>query len=631
MKISKSEKSFFRFSLQTKVVLITVFTAALVGALLASFQIFQNRSKAVEIAKDRMIREGFIIKQEIEDHGERSLEISKKLAIMIRIFDNPNRPLVQKIVVSFQKKNPEFTIGVRSPQGDIIGSGAAGLMTLTNKDHPTISAAIDGTAVTSIERYEASGLAIASGAPMELKTSGPWIAYTAWPLTRDFTSQLKKMVDQDIEVGFLPFEPGESIGEIISTKTEIGWVDSVLTPFKGKNLQNPFFTKEEKGRRSYLTYLMPLTSLRGDAIGMIMLEIPKSTVFSSKGGFQLGAFTLVFPLLMGTLIFLLTKFMITTPVIQLAKVAKTIAVGNYSIPIPKPTGDEIGQLSQALSDMRLKIENKTNEMTCLNSTLHSQKKYLLNLNEELKQKNEYIETLVTTVSHELRTPMSSILGFSELMLNRKLPATKQKMYLETIYLESKRLATILNDFLDLQKMESQEPGLNLEDVPMNEIIEMVLARFHHSVYSNHTFVRNLSAAIPDVMADRNRLFQCLLNLVSNAVKYSPKGGTVTLTSWSDGQSVLAAVEDEGLGIPDAMLDKLFTKFFRVDSSDHREIGGTGLGLALCKDIVQLHGGKIWVVSKAGEGSKFTFSIPLPEMALDGKLEKGETHEKNINR
>ncbi|MFI5303506.1 MAG: sensor histidine kinase, partial [Nitrospiria bacterium] len=366
---------------------------------------------------------------------------------------------------------------------------------------------------------------------------------------------------------------------------------------------------------STLSYYIPLINSHGIALGAILVQLEKSVIFLNKEFFQFGAFILFFPFLMGILIFMLIKYMITAPIIQLSKVAKTIAVGNFSVVLPaKQSNDEIGGLMDALSEMKQKIENKTTELTSLNDALLSQKKHLMKLNQELNEKNDYIASLVSTVSHELRTPMSSIMGFSELLLNRKFSHDKQTKYLETIHLESQRLATILNDFLDLQKLESKEPGLLLETIDCREFIETVLARFPTSIYRNHKFSKKISPDLPEVRGDQKRLIQVLINLVSNAIKYSPKGGTVTVEARREEEDVFISVKDEGIGIPEEKQEKIFTKFFRVDSSDHREIGGTGLGLSICKEIIQLHGGRIWVESHEQEGTRFTFSLPVTQPA-----------------
>ncbi|MBI1821466.1 MAG: HAMP domain-containing protein [Nitrospirae bacterium] len=604
-----------RFGLQAKVVFITVLTGVLVGGLLVSFEIYENMLKTVEIAKDRLQRDGVILQQQITEHGEKALELSKNIAILLRVSEPLNQATIQGIISSFQKKNPGFRISVTSPEGifsaDLIHKGKSADI----EELSSVFSALKGEAAVSIEKTSSEELSIAASAPMILKTSGLWIVHAEWPLSQAFSFQLRKLIDKDVFISFFPLTKGKSISNLIQEKIIISPLEAIL-PYKKSTLQNPFFSKAEKETPSFLTYYIPLINSLGMTLGAIQFQLEKSVIFSNKGFFQYGAFILLFPLSIGTLVFVLVKYMITKPVIHLSKVARTIAEGNFNAPIPLQTSkDEIGELSSALSEMRRKIERKTTELTSLNDTLFTQKGDLITLNEELHRKNDYIESLVNTVSHELRTPMASIMGFSELLLNRKLPDDKQKKYLETIFLESKRLASILTEFLDIQKMESSDPGLVQEVLFLPEIIDRVLERFSTAIYSKHQFVKILPPFVPPVKGDKKRLFQCFMNLLSNAVKYSPQGGEVKIEITTKEKEVIAAVQDQGLGIPKEMLGKLFTKFFRVDSSDHRDIGGTGLGLALCKDIIELHGGQIRVESTEGKGSRFIVSLPFQKTAV----------------
>ncbi|MBI1819398.1 MAG: HAMP domain-containing histidine kinase, partial [Nitrospirae bacterium] len=598
---------FLRFGLQAKVVFITVLTGTLAAGILASFQVYQDRARILEITKDRLRRDGSIIQQEIIERGDKALEISKKTAITIRVFEFLDHTAAQRITASFEKKNPGFRISIVFPEDVFLKKPSAEYFSFPEA-HPSIFSALKGNSLASIEKTSSGSFSIGAAAPMTLKNNVTWIVHTEWPFNPEYTAELKRLIDKDISIEFLPLSAGKPLTDLIEEEREKSSLEFFLNVNRPP-VQNPFFSRTRKDTPSFLTYYLPLVNSQGTTLGILGIRLTRSVVFSNKGFIQNGAFILLFPLLMGTLFFLLTRKMIATPIIQLARVARTIATGNFTVPLPDiKAKDEIGELTSAIRDMRQKIENKTNELTSLNDTLLTQKKYLLKLNNELNQKNDYIASLVSTVSHELRTPMASIMGFTELLLNRKLPRTKQLNYIETIYLESIRLATILNDFLDIQKMESKDPGLILEEVTLKEVIDVVLVRFSDSIYPRHHFVKILPRDLPLIKGDKNRLVQCLMNLLSNAVKYSPKGGEIIIEVEKNEKELLTSVQDEGLGIPEEMQAKLFTKFFRVDSSDHREIGGTGLGLALCKDIIELHGGKIWVESKEGEGTRFTFSI-----------------------
>lgn len=612
----------YRFGLQTKVVFITILTGTLAGGILVSFQIYQNRTKTIEIAKDRLRHDGLIIQQEIAERGDRASEISKKIAISLPpLFERPNPSIIQKVVASFQNKNPGFIITIRTSRDFL--SGNSEKERFSNPDNrPTLFSALNGETAVSIEKTAADNFSVAASAPILFKSREEWIVHTEWTLTPDFVAQLRRYIDKELSVSFIPFKKEETIPSLIQDQIAQDFVESILHYHKPV-LHNPFTTRENKGAPSTLRYYMPLINSHGMTLGAIQVQLEKSAVFQNKAFFQFGVVMLLLPLLMGTLIFLLIKYMITAPIIQLSKVAKTIAVGNFSVALPQNrSNDEIGGLTSALGEMRQKIENKTTELTSLNDALFSQKKHLMKLNEELNQKNDYIASLVSTVSHELRTPMASIMGFSELLLNRKLSQEKQAKYLETIYLESQRLAAILNDFLDIQKLESKEPGLRLEEIRCQELIESVLTRFPSSIYRQHQFSKMIPRDLPAIKGDEQRLVQVLINLISNAIKYSPQGGTVTVKAQKEENEILISVHDEGIGIPEENQNKIFTKFYRVDSSDHREIGGTGLGLSICKEIIELHGGNIRVESREGEGTRFTFSLPLTE--------RGDHDQENIN-
>ncbi|SDO51494.1 ATP-binding protein [Alkalicoccus daliensis] len=215
--------------------------------------------------------------------------------------------------------------------------------------------------------------------------------------------------------------------------------------------------------------------------------------------------------------------------------------------------------------------------------------------------------LVSTVSHELRTPLSSVLGFTELLLTKELKPERQKRYLSTIHKEAKRLTNLINDFLDLQRMEAGSQPYHMENTSLDELAMEIIYQFKNEKHE-FSFIDETSSAL--VKADRERLQQVLTNLVSNAVKFSPEGGEITLHLRNEGEDIVVAIEDEGLGIPEASISTLFNKFQRIDQGDRKNIGGTGLGLAICREIIERHGGRIWVESVEEKGSTFSFRLPM---------------------
>lgn len=222
--------------------------------------------------------------------------------------------------------------------------------------------------------------------------------------------------------------------------------------------------------------------------------------------------------------------------------------------------------------------------------------------------------LVSTVSHELRTPLASVLGFTELMLKRELKPERQKRYLETIHKEADRLTNLINDFLDVQRMEAGKQTYEKQEVNLAEVASEVLEGFRVN-HNNHRFEIYDHSSSHIVHADRSKMIQLYTNLISNAVKFSPNGGDVIVSLTNNEESLYIHIADDGLGIPDGELPKLFKKFHRIDNSDRRKIGGTGLGLSICKEIVEAHGGKISVRSEIGEGSVFTIQLPLQHRAV----------------
>ncbi|WP_028551316.1 ATP-binding protein [Paenibacillus sp. UNC451MF] len=219
-----------------------------------------------------------------------------------------------------------------------------------------------------------------------------------------------------------------------------------------------------------------------------------------------------------------------------------------------------------------------------------------------EMKNEFI----SIVSHELRTPLASVLGFIEILLHRQLAPDKQQKYMQTIYKEAHRLSTLINDFLDLQRMESGKQVYHFAPVELVSVIHEVAEQWKEKL--SHDI--HIVSADPEVWvrADADRLKQVAHNLISNAIKYSPQADKVNIAIDSQAGQVKLHISDYGLGIPEEAKSKLFSKFYRVDNSDRRQIGGTGLGLAIVKEIVDAHHGAITFDSVMGEGTTFTVQL-----------------------
>ncbi|MEK3942778.1 ATP-binding protein [Paenibacillus sp. FSL H7-0943] len=216
--------------------------------------------------------------------------------------------------------------------------------------------------------------------------------------------------------------------------------------------------------------------------------------------------------------------------------------------------------------------------------------------------------LVSTVSHELRTPLSSVLGFTELLLSKTMKPEKQLKYLETIHKEAKRLTELINDFLDLQRMESGKQQYITEHLNLSEIVLGVIDQYKLS--STHHVLLVDEALNADVDVDKDKIVQVLTNLLSNAIKFSPDNNEVKVLLHNESDRIIVRIQDNGLGIPKDQIGQLFQKFRRVDNSASKRIGGTGLGLAICKEIIEKQKGNIGIDSVEGEGTTVWFSLPI---------------------
>jgi signal transduction histidine kinase len=229
--------------------------------------------------------------------------------------------------------------------------------------------------------------------------------------------------------------------------------------------------------------------------------------------------------------------------------------------------------------------------------------------EQLELLNRAKSEFVSIVSHEFRTPLTGIQGFSEMMRDEQLSMEEMREYAGDINKDVQRLNRMINEMLDLDRMESGRMTIHREAMDLNAVVDEAVDRVRPNA-PNHTLTLELQRDLPQIQADRDRLTQVASNLLSNAVKYSPSGGRITVSTRADGDQLLFDVRDEGLGIPPGDLETIFERYSRVDSQATKDIPGTGLGLPIVRQIVQLHGGRVWAESELGRGSVFHVALPL---------------------
>jgi len=267
----------------------------------------------------------------------------------------------------------------------------------------------------------------------------------------------------------------------------------------------------------------------------------------------------------------------------------------YKAACPTP----LAEIGEAFNSMMAMLQKKHEE--------------LVKANERLREADRLKSQFLANMSHELRTPLNAIIGFSEILLDGLAGelTPQQWEFANNIHSSGKHLLELINDLLDLSKIEAGKMQLEYSRFSIRTIIDEVRSTIAPIIAEKEQeFSVEIEDDLPELYADKFRIKQVLLNLLSNATKFTDKGGKIGIKAYKESENfVTVAVWDTGCGIPEDQREAIFDEFRQVDGSTSREHEGTGLGLAISKRIVELHGGRIWVESKVGEGSTFYFTIP----------------------
>ena len=245
-------------------------------------------------------------------------------------------------------------------------------------------------------------------------------------------------------------------------------------------------------------------------------------------------------------------------------------------------------------------------------------KELQGANRELSAASQHKSEFLANMSHELRTPLNAIIGFSEVLADRMFGELneKQEEYLKYIYASGTHLLSLINDILDLSKIEAGRMELELTDFDLPTAIDnalmLVRERAGRRSMALHTSIDNELGLI---QADERKIRQVVLNLLSNAIKFTPEGGRIEVRAVPKDGCVEVSVSDTGVGIAPEDQEAVFEEFRQVGTAE-KKAEGTGLGLTLCRKFIELHGGRIRVKSQVGEGSTFSFTIPVPSRLRD---------------
>jgi signal transduction histidine kinase len=284
---------------------------------------------------------------------------------------------------------------------------------------------------------------------------------------------------------------------------------------------------------------------------------------------------------------------IARPVREIADGAARLAGGDLTTRLDPHGIGEVEELTEAFNRMAERLEASRRELE--------------DQNERLRESERAKSELVSVVAHELRTPLASVLGFTSVLLQREVTAEQRREYLGIIEAQARRLGALVNDFLDVQRLEEGKLSISKELVDIGSVV-----REQTELFAGQSPKHLLDVSLPPtplpVHGDSNRLAQVVANLLSNAIKYSPKGGVVRVAGERRNGVIRVSVQDEGVGIPEDLRREIFGKFVRGNASDEG-IEGSGLGLAISRSLVEAHGGSIDFESEKGRGSTFWFEIP----------------------
>ncbi len=318
-------------------------------------------------------------------------------------------------------------------------------------------------------------------------------------------------------------------------------------------------------------------------------------------------------LILATIIGIFTARSIARPILRLNAAAKDIARGEWDQTLEFDRTDEVGQLAKSFTSMV--------------SQLQTSFAALENNNQELQQLDKLKDEFLANTSHEFRTPLNGMIGIAESMIDGATGTLSeiQQQNLSMIASSGRRLNELVNNILDFAQLKNHKLDLQLRSVGIKSIVEVVITVSQSLTGTKKLqLINSIPADLPLVWADENRLQQILYNLIGNAIKFT-ESGTVEISAEivdTDGETFLevpasspdfqiaVTVSDTGIGIPGANLDRIFEPFEQGDGSTVRQYGGTGLGLTLSKQFVELHGGKIYAASQVGIGSRFTFTLPF---------------------
>jgi two-component system sensor histidine kinase BarA len=318
--------------------------------------------------------------------------------------------------------------------------------------------------------------------------------------------------------------------------------------------------------------------------------------------------------------YLIVRYVIVKPVKHLKDVSDAISAGELNVRSEIQTGDEFEDLSHAFNRMLRNLVSMQDRLRKVNTDLDRKVDELAQANMALYESNRLKGDFLATMSHELRTPLNSILGFSEVLLGSQPLTDKQNRWVHNIQTSGERLLNLINDILDLARIEAGKMQVRLEEFSIHDICEGLLNMFRPLAEKKNIDLHGqIAAAIPLLRQDPGKLQQILSNLLSNAIKFTPEGGRVLLRAEAEAPHMVFTVTDTGVGIAPEDQELVFEKFRQSGNPLTREHAGTGLGLSIVRELSKLLGGEVSLQSELGRGSTFIVRLPL-QLSQEPRLE-----------
>jgi len=389
-----------------------------------------------------------------------------------------------------------------------------------------------------------------------------------------------------------------------------GWLNSAETPS-----QNVTYSNNEEFR--LLAYPLVISD---NQQGSVLVAQPIENLFSVRRNIQVILITVTSIFGVTALWFWIAAFLaFTRPLAQLTQATTNMSQGDLKQKVNTSYllfRDEITILSENFNSM---AENLSDSYASLEEKVEQRTHELAEARDEAVAANQSKSEFVSVVSHELKLPMTSIKGYSDLMLSGVTGQLNenQASFLTTIRNNVNRMATLVSDLADISRIESGNMRLEPREVPVWDVIDEVSTLTRTQItQKNQAITVDIPTELPKAWCDRNRLAQILTNLVSNANKYTPEGGAIVVQAIRKNGMIQIKVQDNGHGMTPEDQENLFSKFFRSADDKVRESPGTGLGLSITKNLIELQGGKIWFESEFRKGTSFYFTVPI---SADGKI------------